>query len=163
MIGVRRTTNTCVGGKHQGEWTYAASRKGNQLSGSSSTDLRGNPGAALEAKTNPTSLSQILEPNKIEGFIPITRLPHPQNTCRHLKQQLTLPCLVLLQQRRGSPSRRWMTASPFLGSTCVYCKKKYKILHARALPVGLSTRCLYFHLCCEATLLKNLFFRCHSR
>lgn len=39
VIGVRRTTNACVGEKHQGEWTYAASREGNQLSGNSSTDL----------------------------------------------------------------------------------------------------------------------------
>lgn len=71
--------------------------------------------------------------------------------------------LVLFQRQWGSPSCHQMTASPFLDSTCVYCKEKQKILHTWALPVGLSTTCLYFHLYCEATLLKNLFFRCHHR
>lgn len=69
--------------------------------------------------------------------------------------------LVFFQRQWGSPSPHQMTASPFLDSTCVYYKKKYKILHSQALPVGLSNTCLYFHLYCEATLLKNLFFRCH--
>lgn len=133
VIGVRRTTNTRVGKNINvsGHMQPPRRRISSQavLPLTSQRKSRGSIGGKYKPSFPayallPTFLSQILETNKIEGFISIIRLPHPQNTCWHLKQHLTLHCLVLFQHQWGSPSRLQMTASPFLDSTCVYCKKK---------------------------------------
>ena len=42
-------------------------------------------------------------------------------------------------------------------------QEETKILHTQALPVGLSNTCLYFHLCCEANLLKKFIFQVPPR
>ena len=58
---------------------------------------------------------------------------------------------ILCQSQWGSSSRHQMTASPFLDSTCVYCKKEYKIPHSSP-----SSWPVYYSLVLSSLLWSNL-------